>query len=34
MYHRFVKSKVHSTFAQISAGNCEPMIRTMAPRFT
>jgi ketosteroid isomerase-like protein len=34
MYHRFVKSKVHSTFAQISAGKWEPMIKVMAPRFT
>lgn len=34
MYHSFVRSKVRSTFAQISAGNWEPMIKAMAPRFT
>jgi ketosteroid isomerase-like protein len=34
MYHHFVQSKVHSTFAEISAGNWEPMIKTMAPAFT
>jgi ketosteroid isomerase-like protein len=34
MYHRFVKSKVHSTFAQITAGNWEPMVKAMAPRFS
>jgi ketosteroid isomerase-like protein len=34
MYHRFVKSKVRSTFAQISAGSWEPMMQAMAPGFT
>jgi ketosteroid isomerase-like protein len=34
MYHRFVKSKVRSTFMQISAGNWEPMMKAMAPRFS
>jgi len=34
MYHRFVKSKVRSTFAEISAGNWEPMLKAMAPRFS
>jgi ketosteroid isomerase-like protein len=34
MYHRFVKSKVRSTFAEISAGNWEPMMKAIAPRFT
>jgi len=34
MYHSFVKSKVRSTFGQISAGKWEPMIDAMAPRFT
>lgn len=34
MYHRFVKSKVRSAFAQITAGNWEPMIKALAPRFS
>jgi SnoaL-like domain len=34
MYHRFVKSKVHGTFAQITGGNWEPMVKAMAPRFS
>jgi ketosteroid isomerase-like protein len=34
MYHSLVKSKVRSTFGQISAGQWEPMIKAMAPRFT
>jgi hypothetical protein len=34
MYHRFVKSKVHTTFALITAGNWEPMVKAMAPRFS
>lgn len=34
MYHRFVKSKVHSAFVQISAGNWEPMVKALAPRFS
>jgi ketosteroid isomerase-like protein len=34
MFHRFVKSKVRSTFMQISAGNWEPMMKAMAPRFS
>ncbi|HEY1821357.1 MAG TPA: nuclear transport factor 2 family protein [Trebonia sp.] len=34
MYHAFVKSKVRSTFAQISAGQWESMLKAMAPRFT
>ena len=33
MYHRIVASKVRSTFAQISAGNWEPMLDGMAPEF-
>src|SRR6202046_5882523 len=34
MYHSLVRSKVRSTFAQISTGNWEPMIKAMAPSFT
>jgi hypothetical protein len=34
MYHRIVANKVRSTFGQISAGNWEPMITGMAPRFS
>jgi ketosteroid isomerase-like protein len=34
MYHRIVASKVRSTFAQISAGNWEPMLDGMAPEFS
>jgi hypothetical protein len=33
MYHRIVARKVRSTFAQISAGNWEPMLDGMAPEF-
>ena len=34
MYHRFVAGKVRGAFAQISAGNWEAMVTTMAPTFT
>jgi ketosteroid isomerase-like protein len=34
MYHRFVAGKVRGAFAQISAGNWEAMVTTMAPEFT
>ncbi len=34
MYHSLVKSKVRSTFAQISSGQWEAMIKAMAPQFT
>jgi len=34
MYHRVVAAKVRATFAQISAGNWEPMIGGMADRFS
>ena len=34
MYHSFVRSKVRRAFAQISARNCEPMVKALAPRFT
>jgi ketosteroid isomerase-like protein len=34
MYHSLVRSKARSAFAQISAGNWEPMIKAMAPSFT
>jgi ketosteroid isomerase-like protein len=34
MYHHFVKSTVRSTFMQISAGNWEPMMKALAPRFS
>jgi ketosteroid isomerase-like protein len=34
MYHRFVASKVRGAFAEISAGNWEAMVTTMAPSFT
>jgi len=34
VYHRIVARKVRATFALISAGNWEPMITGMAPRFS
>jgi ketosteroid isomerase-like protein len=34
MYHRIVAAKVRGAFAQISAGNWEPMVSSMAPEFT
>jgi ketosteroid isomerase-like protein len=34
MYHRIVARKVRQAFAGISAGDFEPMISAMAPRFT
>lgn len=34
MYHRFVAHKVCGAFAEISAGNWEAMVATMAPSFT
>jgi ketosteroid isomerase-like protein len=34
MYHRIVANKVRSTFAQITAGDWEPMITGMAPQFS
>jgi ketosteroid isomerase-like protein len=34
MYHRIVAARVRATFAQISAGNFEPMIGGMANRFS
>jgi ketosteroid isomerase-like protein len=34
MYHRIVAGRVRQTFAQISAGNWEPMVASMAPDFT
>jgi hypothetical protein len=34
MYHRIVARKVRATFGQIAAGNWEPMLAGMAPRFT
>ncbi|MFI6324560.1 nuclear transport factor 2 family protein [Nonomuraea sp. NPDC050556] len=33
MYHRIVKGKVRQIFAAISAGNWEPMVAGLAPRF-
>jgi hypothetical protein len=34
MYHRIVAAEVRTAFAQISAGNWEPMIGGMADRFS
>lgn len=34
MYHWIVAHKVRATFAQIAAGNWEPMLTGMAPRFS
>jgi ketosteroid isomerase-like protein len=34
VYKRIVAAKVRGAFAQISAGNWEPMISSMAPEFT
>ena len=34
MYHRIVAQKVRATFAQIAAGNWEPMLTGMASRFS
>ncbi|AOS62101.1 nuclear transport factor 2 family protein [Actinoalloteichus hymeniacidonis] len=34
MYHRFVARRVRAVFAEISAGNWEPMVEGMASDFT
>jgi ketosteroid isomerase-like protein len=34
VYHRIVAQKVRATFTQIAAGNWEPMLAGMAPRFS
>lgn len=34
MYHRFVAAKLRKAFAEINAGDWQPMVKTLTPNFT